>query len=125
MKRIVVDALEKLMAQLQSLHSEISVISKKNPNGPINNFKVKLINSTLARANAQLGEKYEPFADFKQFGEEDLPSSSDVTFILSQYMECAEKLRSDNVELRYGAWYWIIDDGQEPSIRTSAPKKLQ
>ena len=57
-----------------------------------------------------------------------MPSNSDVTFILSQYISCAEKLRADNISNEYIEWYWNIDDadpkdGQE-RIKTSPPKKL-
>jgi len=126
MKRDDVDTFEKLMAQLQSLHSELAMLAKKSPNDALNPFKLKFVNSTLDRGNKLLAKEYRPFLDFDLFSEEAMPSNSDATFIISQYIECAEKFRWDNIHMHYGSWYWKIDDDDEdePSIRTGAPKKL-
>ena len=123
MKRSEIDEFEKLASQLDSLHSEMSVLSKKSPNDAVNPFKIKLINSTLDHCNGFLGEKYRPFADFDSFNVDDLPSNSDVTFILSQYIGCAEKLRADNIKDEFGIWYWIVKDGG--LIKTAPPKKIR
>jgi hypothetical protein len=120
-----VDTFEKLTAQLQSLHSEMSMLSKKSPNDAVNAFKLKFVNATLVQANAFLGPKRRPFADFESFSTEELPSNSDVTFIVSQYIECAEKFRADNIFRWQGHWFWKIGDGSEPTIRTAPPKKLE
>lgn len=123
MKRKDVDVFEKLKAQLDSLHQEMSVLGKKSPNDAVNSFKIKLINTTLAQSNQLLGSEYRPFDDFEAFDSDDLPSNSDVTFIVSQYIECAEKFRSDNVRKEHSSWYWRTTD--ESIIRTSPPKKLE
>jgi hypothetical protein len=126
MEKAEVDVFEKLVGQLQSLHSELAMLAKKSPNDAVNSFKLKFINSTLDQCNAFLGKKYKPFADFTAFAEDDLPSNSDTTFIISQYIECAEKFRSDNIVMQYGDWYWIVDGEYEDdrSVRTAPPKKL-
>lgn len=100
------------------------MLARKSPNDAINTFKLKLVNATLKHANEFLGAKYLPFADFDLFSEDDLPTNSDVTFVISQYIECAEKFRSDNIVIHRGVWCWNIDD---PNImlRTAAPKKLK
>ena len=126
MKRSDVDAFEKLVGQLQSLHSELTTLAKKSPNNAVNAFKLKFVNSTLDQCNAVLGSRYMPFADFTGFTEDSLPSNSDATFIISQYLECSEKFRSDNIIQEYGSWYWIIDGEYEDdrSAMTAPPKKL-
>jgi hypothetical protein len=123
LKRIDIDTFEKLKAQLDSLHSEMGVLAKKSPNDAVNSFKIRLVNSTLEKCNLFFGRKYAPFDDFNVFSEDDLPSNSDVTFIVSQYIECAEKLRSDNIYSDYEGWFWKLDDGGE-RIQTAAPKKI-
>ena len=123
MKRKDIDKFEKTVAQLEALHSEISVLLKKSPNDALNEFKLKLVNSVLQEANSLLGDTYKPFPDFLAFDQDAVPSNSDVTFILAQYLNCMEKLRSDNIYIHIGDWYWRVD-GEEPSIRTSQPKKL-
>ncbi len=132
MKKEEVDLFEKIYAQLESLHYEITVLSKKSPNDALNKFKLKFINRTLEGANKILEGKYKPFPEFGLFEEDDLPSNSDVTMVLSQYLTCMEKLRADNITSTEGytggepvkEWYWIIG-GKESNIKTSPPKKLK
>jgi len=123
MKRSDVDNFEKLNAQLDSLHQEMSMLAKKSPNDAVNAFKIRLVNTTLELCNELFGAKYKPFAEFVTFQTDELPSNSDVTFIVSQYIECAEKFRADNILMEHGLWYWQLD-GMKEKIRTSPPKKL-
>ena len=128
MKRPDIDTFEKLTAQLGSLYQEISALAKKSPNDAINIFKLQFVNSSLAKCNEFLGQRYRPFSEFETFSSNDMPSNSDITFILSQYIACAEKLRADNIYLRHGDWYWDIEgvarEVQEGQINTPPPKKL-
>ncbi len=125
MKHKDVDTFEKLKAQLDSLHQEMSMLAKKSPNDAVNAFKTKFINATLKQCNDFFGQKYKPFPDFDVFLTDELPSNSDVTFIASQYIECAEKFRADNI-VPWGAdWYWDTPgDRPKDRPRTAAPKKL-
>lgn len=118
-----VEKLEKIIGQLQAAHTEVSVLSKKSPADSLNSFKLKMINKVLEESNKVLGEKYKPFNDFDKFEENDLPSNSDVTMILAQYMEEAERFRSDNVTHEMGRWYYIVD-GQTSEIQSGAPSKV-
>lgn len=127
-----IDKFEKVQGQLESLLSEIAVLAKKSPNDGVNKFKLNFINKVLKEANNILEKKYIPLDSFSQFNEDDLPSNSDVTFILSQYLSCFEKLRADNIKedritaghrSRMG-WVWIIDD-EDAVLETAPPKKLK
>jgi len=82
-----VEKMEKVSGQMEGLHKEISALARKSPNDDVNKFKLKFINSALEEANRVLGTTYKPFLDFSQFNEDDLPSNSDVAFIVGQYME--------------------------------------
>jgi hypothetical protein len=123
MKREEIDNFEKIMTQLESLHLEIGNLSKKSQNDAINKFKLKFINQAIVSANEILGTAYKPFEDFIQFEESDIPSNSDVTMMLGQYLNCMDKLRDDNVGNKSGYWVWRID-GQLSDSRTKMPKKL-
>jgi hypothetical protein len=126
MKRSDVDTFEKLMAQLQGFHSELSMLAKKSPNDALNPFKLKFVNVALNECNSFFGQRYRPFPDFECFPEDQMPSNSGATFIISQYIECAEKFRSDNI-VQYGVgWWWSIDgeDYDEHTVRAAPPKKL-
>src|SRR5947199_10796192 len=111
--RAEVEDLEKLIGQLQGLHSEMTSLAKKSPNDAVNSFKLGLINRVLEAGNGVLGEKYRPFPDFNVLDSEDVPSTSDVAIILAQYMEEAERYRSDNVRWHAGSWQYVI--GGQPS----------
>jgi hypothetical protein len=122
---IDVSMFEKVQAQLQGLFDEIGALSKKKPDDAINKFKLGIINPILAEANKLLTGEYKPFSDFEQFEDESLPTNSDVVLILSQYLNCLEKLRADNIKSGYGdEWVWIID-GASTKIRTAPPKKIK
>ena len=123
MNKSDVDVFEKLSGQLISVYEEISLLSKKNPNDAVNKFKLNFLNKLLNDANKFLTDKYRPFDDFDIFEEDDMPQNSDVVFILSQYLQCFEKLRSDNVRRTGSTWYWSLDNGE--TIQTVKPKKLK
>ncbi|WP_371334137.1 hypothetical protein [Klebsiella quasipneumoniae] len=99
----------------------------------MNKFKLKFVNKLLSQSNDYLGEMYKPFDDFDSFDEDDIPQNSDVVFILSQYLQCFEKQRSDNVVIRNGNWFWRVigeatdkvDEDGMVLIRTVKPKKLK
>ena len=124
MKRKDIDTFEKLSGQLQGIYEEISTLSKKNPNDAVNTFKLRFINKLIEESNVFLSLKYRPFEDFDRFDEDNMPQNSDVVFILSQYLQCFEKLRLDNIQETYGVWYWNIDDKGAPK-KTSKPQNLK
>jgi len=132
MKLSDVHLFEKVQSQLEGLLSEITLLSKKSPNDSVNKFKLKFINEILESSNSVLGQIYKPLQSFEKFDADDLPSNSDVTFILSQYLNCFEKLRSDNiirVEQHDGnkyiyEWFWVIDN-KKSEIKTAPPQKIR
>ncbi len=124
MKKTDIDELEILMGQLKSIHAEVSALSKKSPNDAVNAFKIKFINTIVMNCNSFLGEDYKPFNDFDVFDIDDVPSNSDVTFIISQYLEALEKYRADNIYCSMGRWYFKLE-GSDENIQTAQPMKLQ
>lgn len=120
MKKDEIEAFEKLHTQIKDMYNELSVLSKKNPNTPINDFKLKFVNQLLKQANILLGEKYKPFNEFSIFSNDELPFISDTVFIISQYIQCLERLKYDNVHRMGAYWHWIITDSKE-ELRTSQP----
>jgi len=134
MNREDVNTFEKLNGQLVGVYEEMTLLSKKNPNDAVNKFKLKFINKLISESNEYLSEAYKPFDDFDSFDEDDVPHNSDVVFILSQYLQCFEKLRSDNIFQGIGSqWYWGVkgNDGDEVDkdgmvkIRTVKPKRFK
>lgn len=129
MNRDDLDRFDKLFGQVSSVYDEISLLSKKSPGDAVNRFKLRFVNGLLAQSNSILRDSHRPFDDFEQFDDDDLPQNSDVVLILGQYLECFEKLRTDNVVMSHGQWFWSVDDNQAPDgkvlIRTSKPKRMR
>jgi len=117
MNKKEVESFIKVNTQIKTLNTEISALSKKKPNDAINKFKLKYINKVLEDANKLLKENYKPFADFDLFDENDMPSNSDVTMMLPQYIDFLDKLREDNIKYQKGEYYWVIN-GKISSIKT-------
>lgn len=115
-----VERLEKLIGHLKALHSEISQLSKKSPSDAVNAFKLNLINKCLSFGNEVLGENYKPFDDFDAFDSDDVPSNSDVTMVIAQYLEEAERYRSDHVMVSNGSYFYRLN-GEKSSIRSAPP----
>jgi hypothetical protein len=115
MKQAELDQLEKLMGQMEGLHREVSALSKKSSNDALNKFKLRFVNSIIAEANAFLGDKNKPFSDFGSFDVDDVPSTSDVTMIVTQYIEALELLRVRNLKYDYDGrhWYYSISGGEQ------------
>jgi hypothetical protein len=120
-----VHSFEKTQAQIQALHEEIGALSKKSPGDALNKFKLKLVNELIGEANGLLKGDYRPLGDFESFSEEDIPTNSDVTLVLAQYLSCLEKFRADNIqrgEHNIG-WYWTVGN-HISDIQTAPPRKL-
>jgi hypothetical protein len=121
--KLDVESLEKLIGQLTGLHSEIAQLAKKSPNDGLNIFKLKFVNKVLETGNTILGARYKPFDDFSEFDKDNLPTNSDVTMILAQYMERTERFRSDNVVWYAHQWVYQVN-GQPSEINGSAPTRI-
>jgi len=118
-----VEQFNKTYVQLETLHNEVTLLSKKSPVDGVNKFKLKLINGILESANTILGQR-KPFEDFAVFDENELPNNSDVTLILSQYLSCMEVIRAANILYYGGWWYWKVD-GKRSETRTFPSKNLK
>jgi len=103
----------------------MSILSKSKPDNPINKFKLKLINERLKEANKILIGDFKPFNDFEVFDEDNLPSNSDVVFILSQYLDALEGWRSANVTYNQQQFRWVWKTQGNAKIYTSPPSRYK
>lgn len=126
MNREEIAVFEKTYAQLIGFYEETVLLVKKNPNDVMNKFKLQLINKVLTIANGIVGDT-KPFEGFEVFDiEGDMPTNSDVSMVLSQYIKCMELIKKANVHFEYKYWYWIVDgDRKSTVLRTSAPVMLK
>ena len=124
MKAKDVELFEKVQSQVQQMFNEISTLSKKSPDGPINKFKLKFINEKLRESNSFLTGAHKPFADFENFDDANLPTNSDVVLVLSQYLDCLEGFRSANIfQDKMYNWFWVTDGST--LIRTDPPSRFK
>lgn len=119
-----VEVFEKIQLQLEGIYDEIKALSNKRPDDAINLFKLRLVNQVVLESNKILQEKNLPFKGFKKFDENELPTNSDIVFVLSGYLGAFEKMRSDNIEMSMGRWDWMVG-GELSDIRTKPPQKLE
>lgn len=113
---------DKLEDQLTYMYLEIGKLSSKKSDGIINSFKLKIINALLQNANELFETGKLPIAKFALFQDEDLPSYSDITFLLTQYLEKLDYFRFQNTETSYGSCCWIV--GKAEKLKTKYPHYL-
>lgn len=119
-----VNAFERVRAQIQQLHIEVSLLSKSKPDNPLNRFKLAFINEALGAANVLLVGEFRPFKEFTLFDPEELPSNSDVVMILSQYIDSLEAFRCAHIHsVGYDGWFWKTSD--HSSIKTLPPTRYR
>ena len=124
MNKDEVEKFIKIQSQMEEMHNEISILSKKSKDDALSEFKLSFVNNLLDEANGILNEKYKPFKEFELFNKDKMPTNSDVVMVLSQYLACLENLRFDNIFYIYSDWHWRIVDEKKPTIKTGRPKKL-
>ncbi len=123
MKRKDVDKYQRVRSQLEAFHREFEGLAKKTPNGTLNPFKLKIVNQAIDDANGVLGKDFLPIRGFTQFTDEELPSHSDVSMVLAQYLEALEVLRCRNIKHdSIGSWYWEAEDVEPETIQTAPPR---
>jgi Rad3-related DNA helicase len=122
-KKDDIQEFEKAEQQLHSFLGDISELSKKKPNDPLNKFKLKFINTTLSKLNTILKDD-RPFAGFKQFDPDELPSNSDVVLLLSQYAAAVHRFRVENTTDDADDSVWIVR-GKETEIPAGDSKDFR
>ena len=89
---------QQLEVKLKTFYDQFSILSKKTPDGPLNKFKLGLLNDTLKKTNAILGATHRPFPDFEVFAVDELPSTSDAVLMLSHYRKSMNQFHTDHSE---------------------------
>lgn len=122
-----VNNFEKVKHQIIQLQNDFATLAKK-PNDAVNKFKLRIVNEKLMEANSLLTVEFRPSENFEQFNEDDMPTTSDVLMMLSQYIDSLEAWRSANVHKvqdgTYGGnWYWLTTD--KSSIEAKSPTRYR
>lgn len=124
MNRNQIEKFKQILPQLQAFHSEFEALTKKEANGAINAFKLKIVNQIIDDVNKVLGSELLPIRGFAKFDDDALPSNSDVSMVLAQYLEAMEVLRAKNIERSArGVWHWAVQGAEYDSIMETTPPR--
>ena len=91
------DQLRDVIAGLDALQAEVAAAVKRKAGEPVSAFQLKLVNGVLAKANTILGSK-RPVDDFDKFELDDVPIASDVSMVVSLYVEAIESIRCEHIQ---------------------------
>lgn len=119
MKKQDIITYDKLHGQLLTMRDQFDALSKKNPVGVVNAFKIGLVNELLEDANQLIGD-YKPFPDFTVFDNSPNVFNSDVLMILAHYLTALLRFKRANTKTEKGVglstdWMdtfetWITED---------------
>lgn len=102
-----VEEFERIVNQLDALHKEFVAQAKSKPDTPVNKFKLRMLNEKIAAANLILAEGLKPFEGFTAFDDDEFPTNSDVSLVLTTYLTSLERWRSAHVTYVSGqGWFW-------------------
>lgn len=88
-----VEKYERLSPLLESIFEEVKEFSKKKPDGPLNQLKVKMINKILKQVKDFLSS--EPTVEFLELlDDETLPTNSDAVLIIGQFKTVLDQFKS-------------------------------
>lgn len=100
---------------LESAYVEMKDFSKKNPDGALNDNKVKRLNQILKDIKDILVD--EPTASYLDIlDDEMLPSNSDVVLAMSQYRSAMENFRKKYRVYHDFHYHWHTSDGEIKAI---------
>ncbi len=100
---------------LESAYVEMKDFSKKNPDGALNDNKVKRLNRILKDIKDILVD--EPTASYLDIlDDEMLPSNSDVVLTMSQYRSAMENFRKKYRVYHDFHYHWHTSDGEIKAI---------
>ena len=100
---------------LESAYVEMKEFSKKNPDGALNDNKVKRLNRILKDIKDILVD--EPTASYLDIlDDEMLPSNSDVVLTMSQYRSAMENFRKKYRVYHDFHYHWHTSDGEIKAI---------
>jgi len=84
---------EMVFPLIRSAHEDMAELSKKKPDAPVNETKVKLINRLLSEAKEIMSS--DPIVEYvTALDEETLPTNSDAVLILGQFLQAAYQFRA-------------------------------
>jgi hypothetical protein len=92
---------ELVSPMLDSLHREMSELSKKKQDGLLNKLKIRHVNRILEKVKSVLAD--DPSVEYLEILDEDeMPQNSDAVLILGQWRAAMNQFRAKNTYAKYG-----------------------
>lgn len=98
MKRADIQEYEKLHSHLMTMKNQFEMLSKKNPDGVVNSFKIGLVNKLLTDTTKLIGA-YKPFPDFEKFDDNPKVFNSDVLMMVAHYLTAVGRYKKANITI--------------------------
>jgi hypothetical protein len=96
---------ELVSPMLDSLHREMSELSKKKQDGLLNKLKIRHVNRILEKVKSVLAD--DPSVEYLEILDEDeMPQNSDAVLILGQWRAAMNQFRAKNTYAKYGEPRW-------------------
>jgi CCR4-NOT transcriptional regulation complex NOT5 subunit len=130
MKKEDIILFEKTRVQFEALYKELAPYALKKPNEAVNKFKIQIVNNYLIDINRVIGEEFIPISGFLTFDVDTLPSISDVSLVVDQYLKAMEMFRSCNIyyDKDDNCWFYQEDENDDDDyifMRTTHPTGLR
>lgn len=96
---------------LNSMYAEFKELSKKKPDAAVSKSKILIVNRLLQKIREVLQDEDSiEFLDL--LNEDDMPQTSDITLMLSQYVAAMEKFKEQHYgwESTSTGHTWFIED---------------
>lgn len=98
-------AYELVTPMLESLHKEMSELSKKKQDGLLNKLKIRHANRLLSRIERVLDD--DPSVEYlEKFDEDDIPQNSDAVVILGQWQAALRQFHRKHTFNDHGRRRW-------------------
>ena len=107
-----VEKFDMLQPMLGSFLTEVRELSKKKPDGPLNEVKIKMINRILLQVKEALStDASVEYLDL--LDEETLPQNSDAVLILGQYVAAMQQFKEKHYgyDTMSGRTQWFTQEG--------------
>lgn len=103
---------ELVTPMLESLHHEMSELSKKKQEGILNKLKIRHVNRMLEKIEGILGDD-PSVAYLEKLDEDEIPQNSDAVVILGQWRAAMKQFHTKHTYYERGTRHWRRDAPDE------------
>lgn len=103
-----------LSPMLNSLHQELTELSKKKQEAVLNPLKIRHVNRILEQVKDCLGD--DRSVDYlEMLDTDDVPQNSDAVVIVGQWRAAMRQFHDKHTDVVHGKFVWLASDGEVPA----------